>query len=196
MTERRTSAVAIMTLALAAAACGPPIRPITVPAPDNPSAAVPDQATIVIVQPTTDVRVVNILDATGRLVGQLNYQSQTAVRIPPGPVRLYATAERQPSFGDRITGTVLAGKVYFATISVRYGGLRFLALKPSSRDDRWSHREQYLRRPAVVMDPARIPEATAALGDAAEMLKGADRFADRLEGAQRDERTIAPEDGL
>lgn len=66
----------------------------------------PDQATIVIIQPTTRFHSVNILDARGQLLGQLNDRSRTVIHVPPGAVRLYAIVENRAEFGDRIEGEV------------------------------------------------------------------------------------------
>jgi hypothetical protein len=57
----------------------------------------------------------------------------------PGAARLYAIPESRLT-GDRTDGTVQAGRVYYATISVRYVGVAFRALNPRSRDNRWALR--------------------------------------------------------
>lgn len=176
--------------------CGPAVHNITIPS-TTPIAASAGEATIVVVQPSTRYGSVNLLDGSGRLLGQIHDRSHTTVRVPPGAVRLYAIPEREASWGDRIEGQVVAGRVYFATISMRWGGINFLALNPRSADDRWSHRDEYLARtPLVQMDPGRISLAITEIGDAAPLLQRVDRHADGLDAAHREERTIRAEDGI
>jgi hypothetical protein len=188
--------IAAATLALIAAGCGPAVVNTTTKSTAS-VAAVPDRATIVIIQPTTGFQSVNILDAQGQLLGQLNGPSRTLIYVPPGPVRLYAIPEKQADWGDRIDGAVQAGLIYYATISLRYGGVAFRALNPQSRDNRWAHRDAYMiKTPAVEMDPSKAPDAIRQIGDPIPMLKKVDAFIERLDSAHRAERTIRTEDGL
>jgi hypothetical protein len=158
-----------------------------------------DQANIIIVQPTTRLQL-NILDGDGRLVAQINDRSRAVVRVPPGPVRLYAIPGAVAEAGDRIEGTVLAGRTYYATISVRaggYGGVAFRALNPRSLDDRWAQRHAYIEKtPLIEMDSARIPIAVRSIGDPVPLLRKVDAKVDRLSAAHRAERTIEAQDGL
>lgn len=186
----------VAVVGAAAVGCGPAVRNVTVRSAASiaPSAS---EATIVVVQPSTRYSSVNILDGQGRLLGQISDRSHTVVRVPPGTLRLYAIPEREASWGDRIDGHVEAGRVYYATIGMRWGGITFLALNPRSRDDRWSHRDEYLgSTPLVEMDLAQVPLAVQELGDTAPLLARVDQNVDRLDEAHREERTIRPEDGL
>jgi hypothetical protein len=195
---RRTlaSVVTAAAVGLISTACAPAVQNITTPSAAS-VAAIPDQATIVIVQPTTAFQSVNILDARGQLLGQLNQRSRTVVRVPPGPVRFYAIPEKRADWGDRIDGTVLAGRIYYATISVRRGGMSFLALTPRSRDNRWAQREQYVARtPMVEVDPSKVAIAIREIGDPAPMLQKIDAHIEALGAAHRAERVIEPADGL
>jgi hypothetical protein len=194
--DMMTRTIVAWNLALLAAGCGPAVVNTTTKSTAS-IAPLPDRATIVIIQPTTAFQSVNILDAQGQLLGQLNGPSRTAVRVPPGSVRLYAIPEKQAEWGDRIDGTVQPGFIYYATISLRRGGLAFRALNPQSRDDRWANRDAYMGKvPAVEMDPNKSPEAIRQIGDPAPMLKKVDAFIEGLDAAHRDERTIRPGDGL
>ena len=67
----------VAALGLIAVGCGPVVQYITVPstASVTPSS---DQANIILMQPTTRFNV-NILDARGELVAQLNGRSRTIV---------------------------------------------------------------------------------------------------------------------
>ena len=98
-------------------------------------------ATIVVVQPTTHFQSVSILDGRGQLVGQLNDRSHTVFQVAPGPVRLYALVENKANMADRIDGTVQPGRVYFVTVSLRWGGVSFLALNQRSPDGRWNQKD-------------------------------------------------------
>jgi len=176
--------------------CGPAVQNISVKSPAA-VAAVPDQATIVIVQPTTMFSPLNILDARGGLLGQLDARSHTVVHVPAGPVRLYAVLEKAAKTADRIDGTVEAGRIYYASVSMRWGGVSFLALNTRSPDARWSKKDQYLSRTArVQMDPQRVALARSELGDPAPVLEKADAFVAKLDAAHRAERTIHAEDGI
>lgn len=182
-------------LALAAMGCGPAVHNIAV----RSSASVapdPAAATIVVMQPSTHYNSVGILDANGTLVGMLNDRSSTIVRVPPGNFRLYALVENQAGWGDRLEGTVEAGRVYYATISMRWGGINFLALNTRSRDDRWSHLSEYLENaPLVAMDPAGVPVATRELGDTHAILQRIDHYADGLDAEHHAERVVDAADG-
>jgi hypothetical protein len=186
-----------LAVALAVAAgCGPAVHNITMPSRSEISAS-PTEATIVVVQPSTRFGSVNLLDPGGRLVGQLSDRSHTLVRVPPGPLRLYAMVERDPRLGDRIDGQVEAGRIYFATISMRWGGINFLALNPRSHDDRWTHRDEYVSgTPFVEMDPEQLSLALGEIGDAAPLIERIDRQTERMDPAHLEERTVLATDGI
>lgn len=189
---------ALLALALLSvlSACGPAVQNITVKSAEALSAD-PAQATLVIVQPTTRFQSVNILDQDGRLIAQLNDRSHTLLRLPAGPRRLYATVEKQAKWGDRIEGTFEAGRTYYATISLRWGGVSFLALNPRSNDQRWSQKEKFLSTtPRVQMDPSKTALASQQLGDPTSVLQNADAYVAKLDEAHRAEHLIRAEDGI
>jgi hypothetical protein len=189
------AALVVSILALVAVGCGPAVHNIAV----RSSASVapdPGSATIVVMQPSTRYGSVSILDPSGNLVGMLNDRSATIVHVPAGNFRLYALVEREAGWGDRLEGTVEAGRVYYATISMRWGGINFLALNPRSRDDRWSHLSEYLdQSPMVEMSPSGIPVATRELGDTQAMIQRIDHFADGLDADHHEERVVQAADG-
>lgn len=191
--------VAVALLLVVAFGCGPAVPNITVPVV-GVSARRSDAATIVVVQPTTRYKSVSLVDGTGRLLGQLYKRSHTVLRVPPGPVRLYAFWENQFKAGDRIEGSVLAGKVYYATIGYRgtVGGIALLALNPRSPDGRWGEKDRYLSKtPSVQMDPARAPDVMKYLGATPpELFRWADERTNGLTGRDHEERVIRPEDGI
>ena len=186
----------LAAIAAVAVGCGPSVHNITVRSAASVTSA-PDAATIVVIQPSTRYGSVNLLSATGELLGQINDRSATIVRVPPGPFRLYAIPERQASWGQRIEGTVDAGRVYFATIGMHWGGITFLALNPRSRDDRWAQRDQYLSSvPMVMMDPGQIPMAVHEIGNAQELIMRVDQNMDRLDPEHQAEHLVQASDGL
>jgi hypothetical protein len=195
----KTSSIApILALVAAAlaAGCGPAVQNITVQTPGSPSAT-PAEATIVVVQPTTRFQSVNIFDGHGQLVGQLNDRSYTVLQVPAGETRLYAFPENKSEWADRIAGTVQAGRVYYATVSLRWGGISFLALNQRSRDGRWMKKDEYLSAsPHVQMDPQRTPLVMGKLGETAHLFDKADAFVQKLDGPHQAERVIQPEDGI
>jgi hypothetical protein len=112
-------------------------------------------------------------------------------------VKLYAVVENRAEWGDRIEGSVLPGKVYYATLSMRWGGVSFLTLTPRSPDQRWSHKDEYLSgTQGVEMDPSKTALAKQQLGDTKSMLTTVDGSVSKFDAAHMAERTIHPEDGL
>jgi len=198
MTSRSsiTALTFLLTIAAATVGCGPAVRNITIRSEASLTADA-SSATLVIMQPSTHFGSVNILDAQGHLLGQISDRSHTVLHVNPGEVRLYAIPERQGSWGDRIVGTVEAGRVYYATIGMRWGGLTFLALNPRSADERWSHRDEFLANtPSVAMDPDQVALAVSEIGDAASLIEQVDHTVDRMDEAHLAERTILPGDGI
>ena len=154
-------------------------------------------ATLVVIQPRTSGLLLSLLDGQGALVGQLNDNSHTVVRVPAGPFRLYLIPMGNPKMGDRVEGEVYAGKIYFATVSIRFGGYKINSLNPDTRDGRWEHRQQWLEEtPRVQMDPARIDELARALGDPEPLLQTVDAYVDRMDEAHREARRVRAADGL
>jgi len=196
--QRFQVGLAVLALGLVATlsiGCGPAVHNITVRSAARIAPA-PGVATIVVIQPSTHFQSVSLLDAGGSLVGMIQDRSSTVVQVPAGNVRLYAIVERQAGWGDRIEGTVEAGRVYYVTISLRWGGVSFLALNPRSRDDRWSHLSEYLgQAPLVEMDRAGIPVATRELGDTRPLLATIDHYAEGLDAEHHEEHVIRPDDG-
>lgn len=188
----------LAALVLTALACSPAVPNVTVKTA-NTLEAVQDAATIVVIQPRTKYKSVSFVDGAGRLLGQLDRRTYTLLRVPPGPVRLYAFWENKITAADRIEGTVLAGKIYFATISFRgtVGGIALLALNPRSPDRRWTEKDRYLSSTQrVQMDPKREVEVMQRLGAAPEIFHWADEHTKGLTGRAHDERVILPGDGI
>jgi hypothetical protein len=177
-------------------ACAPAVPNITVRTP-GAIAALPDAVTVVVVQAETRLRSVAIIDGRGQLVGQLDDRSHTVLRLPEGPTVLYAVLENRAETADRLEGTLVAGRLYYATVSSRPGGVALLALNPRSPDGRWSHKGEYLAAtPRVQMDSQLITRAMNELGDATAIVHAADAYVDSLDAVPRAEHEIQESDGL
>jgi hypothetical protein len=189
-------AILVAVACCSAIGCTPAVQNITVRSP-TPLSASRDKANIVVVQPGTHFGSLSILDASGELVGQIHDRSHTLIQVPAGPVRLYGVVEKQYDWADRVDGTVEAGRTYYVTVSLRWGGIAFRALNPRSADDRWSQREQFLAQtPHIQMDPQKVALAKVQLGDPTPVLKAADAYVAKLDAEQRAERKLEPSDGL
>ena len=197
---RYTTTLALVGLTLVGGAlatgCGPAVPNITLMTPGSPTPAA-DLATLVVIQPTTRYMSVSILDANARLLGQLNDRSYTVIQVPAGPVRLYAFWEDQIKAADRVEGTLVAGKTYYATVGLRWGGIAFLALNQRSPDMRWSHKDEYLGKvPRVQMDGARSAEVIQKLGTPPKIFQYADEGVQKMDGPHQAERVIQADDGV
>lgn len=199
-TSRRWAAAARAVTALCAggvgAGCAPDFPNITVETPGTIAAA-PNAVTVVIVQPVDHLRSVNIVDGRGQLVAQLDDRSHTVVHAPEGPTLLYAVLENKAETADRIEGMLIAGRVYYATVGTRPGGVALLALSPRSPDGRWSHKDEYLATTTrVQMDESKVMRAMNELGDAEAITRAGDAYVAKLAAPQLAEHTIQESDGF
>jgi hypothetical protein len=190
----KTRALGLACLALA---CAPAVPSITLRTPATPIAADPEKVTVVVIQPTTRLRSVGIVDGRGQLVAQLDDRSHTVFHLPEGPTLLYAVLENKAATADRIEGTLVAGRVYYATVGERPDGVALLALTPRSPGGRWSHKAEYLAStPRLRLDPAEIVRATNELGDTAPILQAGDAHVAALPAAEAAEHAIQESDGF
>jgi hypothetical protein len=188
-------AAAIVALVLGAAACEPAVHNITVASPGT-IAADANKVTVVVIQPVTRLRSISLLDGRGQLVGQLDDRSHTVVHLPEGPTVLYAVLENRAETADRIEGTLVPGRIYYATVYERAGGVALLALNPRSPGARWSHKDEYLRTtPRVQMDMERITRAVNEIGDPDPIINAAEAYVAGLDASARAEHEIAETDG-
>ena len=161
-------------------------------------------AALAVIQPTLRSSHLTLVDEHGKVLGQINGRTSTVLQIPPGPFRVYVLPPRYSGVpggndvvGDRIQGDVTEGKVYFGTISTRFAGIRFNALTPRSPDQRWDHREKWLREtPRIEMDSSKIASLTDFIGDPSDQLARIDEFFQRLDATHLEARTILASDGL
>jgi hypothetical protein len=179
-------------------ACAPTVQSIAVPAPAGALAAAPESVTVVVIQPSSKLRPVNLLDGRGQLVGQLDGRSHTVVHVSEGPTLLYAVLDNRSQTADRIEGTLMRGRVYYALVGERAGGgVELVTLNARSRDDRWSHRGEYLAgTPRLQMDPERVTRAVNDLGDTNAIIDAGNAHILTLDGAALAEHAIQENDGL
>ncbi len=175
-------------------ACGPTFPNISVAAPGKIEAT-PDAVTVVVIQPTSRLRSVELLEGHGQLVGQLDEQSHTVLHLHEGPTVLYAVLGPDASTVDRIEGTLIAGRLYYATIAPRPGGVALLALTPRSPD--WSHKREYLAStPRLQIDSRQLTRAVNELGDTDAIIQAGDARAAKLDATQVAAHSIQETDGF
>jgi hypothetical protein len=194
------SAAALQAVLVGALAlgCAPVVQSIAVPGPDGAIVAAPESVSVVVVQPESKLRPVNLVDGRGQLVGQLDGRSHTLVRLTEGPNLLYAVVDNRVASVDRLEGTLIRGRLYYAYVGERAdGGVELVALNARSRDGRWAQKDQYLSStPRVQMDPERVTRAVNDLGDTNAIIDaGNARFA-ALDAAAQAEHAIQENDGL
>lgn len=130
--------------------------------PAKPSAS---EATLVIAQSFT-YPAINVVDDTGKVVAQVGPRQHTVVGVPAGPLKLAAFPGIDTDRGDRVIGTVEAGKVYYLAIGFRMGGITMQAIAERLSKEDWAGRKTYVTDLApVTMDSARVTEVEQALGD-------------------------------
>jgi hypothetical protein len=178
-----------------ATGCAPTVAIVTI---KSPGAIAPDphRATIVVVQPSSRLRAVNLIDGHGRLLAQLDDRSHTVLRVSEGPTLLYAALENRPDTADRIEGTLLGGYVYYATVSARTGGVALATLTPRSPEGRWDHKAEYLAHtPRVELDPETIGRTVNDLGNVLPIMEAADAHVTAMSSAEQAERQYQESDG-
>lgn len=161
-----------------------------------PAAPKPSEATLVIAQSFT-YPAINVVDDTGKVVAQVGPRQHTVVGVPAGPIKLAAFPGTRHDMGDRVIGTVEAGKVYYLAVGFRMGGITMQAISERLSKEDWATRKTYVTDLApVTMDSARVGEVEAALGEGrANIFKEID---EEVKGWKEDElkaRAIEPGDG-
>jgi hypothetical protein len=189
-------ALALTLIAAALAGCAPAVAVVAIPSPGT-IAADPHKATIVVIQPSSQLHAINLIDGRGQLVGQLDDRSHTVVRVPEGPTLLYAVVENLPSSADRLEGTLIGGRIYYATVSARTGGAAIVTLTPRSPEGRWDRKNEYLARtPRVQMDPEAVGRAVNELGNALPIMEAADAHVASMSTAEQAEHQFQESDGF
>jgi hypothetical protein len=178
-----------------AAGCAPTVAVVAVKSPGK-IAPDPRKATIIVIQPSSNLRAVNLIDGHGRLLAQLDDRSHTVLRVSEGPTLLYAVVENRPETADRIEGTLMSGYVYYATVSARTGGVSMVTLTPRSPDGRWGHKNEYLAHtPRVELDPDSIGRTVNDIGNVLPIMEAADAHVATMSSAEKAERQYQESDG-
>lgn len=136
-----------------------------------------------------------IVDGSGAIVAEVGTRQRAVLQLPAGPVTLYALDE---SHGDRVSGEVAAGGVYYLAADVHTTGVRFVQLSPRSVDGRWDHvREYFADTEEREIDPDHRGELDEVIvtPQLAPRTSALDTRAGEMDAAHRDERTIQAADG-
>ncbi len=160
-------------------------RAITAPA---------DRALMVFLCPA-DCEPFAVVDASGAIVAQVATHDRALVDVAPGAVTFYALAGAE---GDRISGEVSAGGVYYAAISTHGAMPRFTTVSPRSADGRWDHVAEYLNDThETEIDPAHRAELDAQVvtPQLRPRMTALDTRAGEMDATHQEERTIHAEDG-
>lgn len=187
-----------LLIAVALTACAPAqARIITVPSSvqAQPTAG---QATLLVAN-HFPWPLVNVLDGQGKVVGQLTGKSHFVTHQPAGPIKLYAFLNKDGKVGDRVEGTVEAGRLYYLTVGyagVFTAGLSFTVLSQRLDPEVWKERRTYeTERENLEIAPARLSELEQDLGDTRPILSRIDEFADGHDAKDKAARTLQPGDG-
>jgi hypothetical protein len=192
---KRATAPVIGALALVACATTANLD-ATVAVPEKITAA-PDAVTVIVVQPKTQLRDVQLVEGHGQLVGQLEGPSHTVLKLREGPTVLYASLGNDAATVDRIEGTLISGRTYYALVEPRDGGVALLALTPRTPGDLWSRKAELLAAtPRLALDPQKVTRVVNELGDLDPILRAGDARADRLDPAATAARTLQETDGF
>ncbi len=161
-----------------------------------PAGPKPSEATLVIAQSFT-YPAINVIDDTGKIVAQVGPRQHTVVGVPAGPIKLAAFPGTDTGRGDRVVGTVEAGKVYYLAVGFRMGGITFQGISERVSKEDWATRKTYVTDLApVTMDAARVGEVEAALGEGrAGIFKEIDGEVSGWNAEELKARAIEPADG-
>jgi hypothetical protein len=166
--------------------------------PPQAVAADPANATVVFIRPSGygGGASFNIIDQSGRFLGEVNGESYFVSKMPPGQYTFIAWSEGTPA----MQATVEAGKVYYVEVGVTigmWGGhARLFAIGPQ--------REQWAKLPKWLADSTELlpkPDASSKFSadrgsDEKEVIqKGVNNYAG-YEGDEKQKRTLLPSDGV
>lgn len=185
----------VLALCACFSACAPATRLITRPAAKEPAVAQKSSATVVVGN-VMNWKVLNLFDGRGKVIGQLTGRSHTVLQHPPGAFKLYVVPEKQGSWGDRVEGTLEAGRVYFLQVGMRFGGVSMQAVSARTSPEEWPNRQTYVNDlDRVNVDPAQLSGLEADLGDIQPLIAEVDGVVSGFDAEQKKARTIEPADG-
>lgn len=166
-------------------------RPVTTP---HAITAAPDRALLVVLCPA-ECEPFAIVDASGAIVAEVGAHGRAVLDVAPGTATFYALADQA---GDRISGELAAGGIYYAAIGEHASGVHFVNVTPHSADGRWEHIAEYLADTTErEIDPDHRGELDARVvtPQLAGRMSALDTRAGEMDAAHQAERTIHTEDG-
>lgn len=167
------------------------MRPVTVA---RGMQASPDHALIVVLSPS-DGGPYAIVDASGAIVAEVGPRDRALIDATPGTVTYYALAD---SAGDRISGEVVAGGVYYAAVDPRGSGIRFVTVSPRSADGRWERLSELIgETEEQEIDPEQrgALDAHVVTPQLRPRMSALDTRAGEMDPTHLDERTLHAEEG-
>lgn len=177
------------------AACAPATRLIAAPTAKQAVVA-PSDSALLVVSNVMRWPVLNLLDDKGEVVGQLTTRSFTTIRRPAGPFRMYVVPENKGVWGDRVDGTLEAGKVYYIQVAMRWGGASMEVVAQRLDPGEWANRRDNEKNlDQVALDPANVGQLKQDLGDVGALIKDVDGVYDHLEAGDKAKRSVQAGDG-
>jgi len=173
--------------------CAPATRVVAVPT-STPVAPADGGATLVIYNRFAWIG--NVLNGQGEVVAQLKPESFTSIQVPAGAVKLYLSIENKGEWGDRVGGTVEAGKLYHLWIGMRYGGAAFTVMSPRTDAEGFKERKEWQTSlEHVTLDPKGVAGLEQDLGDVKALMADIDEaYAGHDDPEDIPNRTIMPND--
>jgi hypothetical protein len=154
-----------------------------------------DAATIILSN-GMGYKALNFLDGDGKVVAQLSGRAYTVIKQPAGPVKLYMVPEKKGDWGERVDGTVEAGKVYWLIVGMRWGGAMLTVLSERTNADAWKDRKNWVNGvDNQELDTAQLSGLTQDIGDPKALLVQVDAVMKGYDAAQMKDRTVQPSDG-
>lgn len=115
---------------------------------------------------------------------------------PAGAFKLYVVPEKQGTWGDRVEGTVEAGRVYFVKVGVRYGGVSAVSLSARSDPEEWPNRKTYVTDlDRVTLDSSQLAGLVTELGDTKALMAQVETVVADFDAPQKAQRKVEPADG-
>ncbi len=185
----------VVAAALFVSACAPATRMIIKPGTREQPVADPAAATLVVGN-ISNWKVLNLLDETGKVVGQLTGRSHTILKRPGGTMKLFAIPEKEAAWGDRVEGTIENGRVYYVKIGMRFGGAAVTVLSERTDKDEWPNRKTYIDDlDRVNMDAVLLDGLTADMGNTDKLMADVEKGVAGWEPADKTARTFEAADG-
>jgi hypothetical protein len=188
----------LLACVFAAGCFGTSANYMTAMRPPQAIAAPPDQAMVVFVRPSKMAYAVsaNILDETGRFLGDIPAEGHFAVPIAAGRHTFVIWAENT----DALTAELLPGKIYFVEVYASMGAwsahMHLRAIKPSLGS--WAQRDGWMLSTTQYTPDLAAGQANLAgkVEAVQERLRRGNEHLAKYQGADLDLHTLAPTDGI